>query len=697
MTALKSKNLTTERGTVMVKNKGIKKNAEQIANEPIEKRNINVFILGDLIIDHTVFVNPKEYAIPLNYPHPVSGETSFRVLKRLDTAGGAATTARTMNSLSDGCTYLWGLVGESPWGSFRSILDNSQALDGSSNRIEFRGAHDETNAPMTTVSRIVAAHNDNDSTRERHERKVRFLDIGKIHVPIERQREAIRYHLERVHKVKVHFDAIILNDLEFGALHNDVVKEVTDFAIKCELPVIIRARKNASKYFDVQARALVCTLPEWQSLVGSKNEVNYWADINKVEIAEEFVRCTLSTFSNLCHCVVLVGDNWIDKVIIIDRPVNPGDVFSLTIADGVPQTLKGKSQQVGASDVFTGAFTFGMCKNGSSPSSFDSAIREALKVVHSYQNTGWNRIPNKEDLKKDTTDEQINFKVVISRRFGTPYLPPDRTIDLGKAKTCIPDVYSVTNEFVQLLDQMQHAIKNDDKSFVLIASGGSGKTKIADQLLKIAQQNELYACNFKDLAIRWDWNNPSGLIKKISSVCKSLSSHKPFIVVDEVLKYKNGINKVKDQGVVLINEANDAGIRFLLIDADFAKLDWDEELKSQFGRRVVRCVLPSAWDRPYDIPYVFASSLLSCLGRRKVNISIEMSALISIIEWMLDGKRNFGDLNNVSSEIVANQKHADDVLVCWDKLPEKIKGQYRPRKDSNETKYTVKFDNNFQN
>jgi hypothetical protein len=137
-------------------------------------RRSNVFVIGDLAIDHSVFVSaPKQQRL-----EPFTGEEPFQVIRRLDTAGGAATTARTINMLPEGTTFLWGLIGNSPWGSFRTILENSQALDGGTRRIEFRGSRDETDAPMTTVSHLILTTQE-PNRRERYLRKARFVDLGK--------------------------------------------------------------------------------------------------------------------------------------------------------------------------------------------------------------------------------------------------------------------------------------------------------------------------------------------------------------------------------------------------------------------------------------------------------------------------------------------------------------------------------------
>ncbi len=649
------------------------------------KPNANVFVLGDLIIDHTVFVS----GTVTSYPLPVSGEMAYQVKRRMDSAGGAATTARAINMLSNGTTFLWGLIGRSPWGSFRYILENSQALDGAVHRIEFRGAHDETDAPMTTITRLVAVH-DAGSNRERCERKARFADYGNIHVPPQRQIEAIKYHLDRVQQTKAPLDAIILNDLDMGALRHKVVEEVIHFATQFHVPVIIRARRDASKYVEVQARALVCTLAEWKLLVNSKAELDYWTrNIRKAEVAADFARLTFRAFRKIDRCIILVGDDWIDSIILVERPSKASDPCRVFTAGGLPIEEKGKSQQVGASDVFTGALALGLCTKNEPLPTFQSVLAGAIRIVHVYQHRGWHLMPPAAELTYESQLVGNDCVEITSQPFGTPYLPTTTSIDMGRAKTCVPGFYSVTRETTDKLQQMLKDLKDEDKSLVLVAPGGNGKTEIAKHMLITAQHNGLGACYLDDLGVEWNWSNPEKTVNSISDACRNRSSNKPFIVVDEVLK-KEGAKHLSTKGVVLLDRAKEAGIRFLLIDADFAKLNFDK-LKSQFARRVVWYSLSPAWDRPNDIPYVFASGLRQGeIG--DVSCSIEESALLAIIEWMLQEKQNFGSLVTVAKEMLREDVQKNNgIIIRWEQLPPSVTGK-RLRPELADRLFTIQFD-----
>ena len=140
-----------------------------------------------------------------------------------------------------------------------------------------------------------------------------------------------------------------------------------------------------------------------------------------------------------------------------------------------------------------------------------------------------------------------------------------------------------------------------------------------------------------------------------------------------------------------LNEAQEMGVWFLLIDADFAKID-AETLKSQFARGVSWHQLPSAWDRPLDIPYVFASCLRSVVTQRDTQFSIEASALVAIIEWMLHEKKNYGNLATLAKEIVAKHRNTDAVRVVWNDLPETIKRKSEPYRVPNVADYIPRFE-----
>jgi len=97
---------------------------------------VNLFVFGDLVLDHLIPVT--DIPAPL---HAGEREQFGSGLPRKNYAGGAALTARLIASLSDGRTFLWGLSGDSRWGSFSHLLELSQQFDTVVSPIQYRASH----------------------------------------------------------------------------------------------------------------------------------------------------------------------------------------------------------------------------------------------------------------------------------------------------------------------------------------------------------------------------------------------------------------------------------------------------------------------------------------------------------------------------------------------------------------------------
>jgi bifunctional ADP-heptose synthase (sugar kinase/adenylyltransferase) len=111
---------------------------------------INVFVLGDLILDHAIFVGQKGDG---SYQR-VQDESAYSVHRRTNLAGGAANCARVLAAVSAGRTYLWGVGGRSPWGRFSEVLDQSHVYDAAPGRAVLRGIVDQ-HAKTNTITRLI--------------------------------------------------------------------------------------------------------------------------------------------------------------------------------------------------------------------------------------------------------------------------------------------------------------------------------------------------------------------------------------------------------------------------------------------------------------------------------------------------------------------------------------------------------------
>ncbi|MCA1613418.1 MAG: PfkB family carbohydrate kinase [Acidobacteria bacterium] len=228
----------------------------------MNKRSTNIFVIGDLVIDHTIFVRDATVT-----HKGIAGEPIYEVVRRVDTAGGAANNARVLAVLSPGKTFLWGLVGRSNWGSFRSILEKCHAIDEADANVEFRGVQDETQAQMNTITRLIMV-DDDPPDYDRPEHKARFDDYGHLHVADDK-RLAVIHYLERAHE-KHTIDGIIVNDLDMNGLTADIIQRIAKFANgqTPPVPLFIDPKRLGRKYNDIQGTAIMPNLTEWCQLVG---------------------------------------------------------------------------------------------------------------------------------------------------------------------------------------------------------------------------------------------------------------------------------------------------------------------------------------------------------------------------------------------------------------------------------------------
>ncbi|MCD2344518.1 hypothetical protein LRH25_29765 [Ideonella azotifigens] len=577
-----------------------------------------------------------------------------------------------MNVSPDTTVFLWGLVGKSPWGSFRSILEQSQDRDGATRRIHLRGIQDETDASMTTISRLVTIDRAENS-REYYKRHARFSDFGHVHVPVDRQVAELVDTINNIHE-KSPLDSMVLNDVDFGCLHVQIVDAINIFCENRSIPLFMRIRNDAAKYRFSTSRAIVCTLSEWCKLVGSKEDASFWSqNIGQAEVGADFIHNCLASFRSADAIAVLVGDDWIDSILLVEHDKNENN-FRLMQLPGLPAADKSKSQQVGVSDVFLGAVAAALPREKPSNGSLVGAICHAMNVVATYQISRWHHI---HPLRQNTDTYRRDIRSLASVAGAARYLPVSADISLQDAKTDIPDVVSVSDVTKRALSKMVSDVRDDLKSIVLAATGGSGKSLIASRLSAVAREGGWKTFSVEEIDIKWDLSKPNEVIEKICATCRQEDDEKIFIIVDEVLKLKGG-STVASNGVVLLNRAAEKRVRFFFIDADFLKINFDN-LRSQFARRVEWHSLPSAWQRPEDIPYVAASFLCSQLGASASRATIEVDFLLEVMEWIMKERLTFGDLLELLKKILRKRKASADFSLQWIDLPMTIRGKSRPQ------------------
>ncbi len=357
--------------------------------------NRNIFVAGDLVIDHDRFLTDHP-----RLPHQVRrGEHSDEAVRRLDTAGGAANTARILAVLNEGPTYLWGVVGDSPWGSFREILERSQALDGAKRFVEFRAVRDERDETMNTVNREIVARGDPPSYDDLW-CKGRILDGPRLWIP-ESKRLTLLEELRAVQRQRP-LDAIILNDLDLGALTPTLVAGIAKFASSQDPPVklFVDPKWNRAKYEDIDGVAILPNLAEWCSLVGERVEEEMeWRNriLNPAGLQTMARRSVEALGTFACH-VVKCEDK--GTILVTTRRMEHGGRSTRCAYRIKPrETLRRNPlDQVGCGDVMTGVFALLFPGTDDDIDGVLLSLRKASSAVGCYREMDWRRMPARDDV-----------------------------------------------------------------------------------------------------------------------------------------------------------------------------------------------------------------------------------------------------------------------------------------------------------
>jgi hypothetical protein len=680
----------------------------------------NVFVAGDLAIDHTVFVYPQTKRETLQH---APSESSHMVRRRLDTAGGAATAARTVAQLTGGTTFLWGLLGYSPWGTFRSILDRSQALDDADAEIELRGAADETSAPMSTVTRLVELEENSGqdenyvsrSTRGSYKRISRFTDFGGVHVP-EFKRSALQYHLKSVKdklKQTSKLHAVLIDDLNFGAFRERLAKNISRFCDLNEIDLIIRARANSEKFRDVKARCLVMALDEWISEYESAKAVivkkKLAATTPNPEACKELARKCVYRFPNIDSFVIAVGESWINHYILIERASNGGAQVEIYQVPGHIQTQGKRSEQVGVSDVFAGALTAAISEIKVTES-IKEAVQYAANVANVYQESSWHRIPTAsyidnyikgiEDNRrlKGAKDQFRHAEMIDQFHCGSSLMPKSGQIHLQEAKTVIGGIYSLDAHTREALQKLTSDLRGgwalkpeggDAYHLILAAPGGSGKSLIANKLKEMAKEDGKIVFDCDEQKLIWDWRKPLKMLEVIKEFRKN--SGRPqsevLVVVDEAIKSVEGSYKknLGDKATDLLNKASPERIRFLFIDTKFLEVT-EKNYGEELGRRTTRHEIHGLPQRPADIILVAAQFIRNAIVSDRTlkvgAVNFDVSAAEAIVEHSLGKSLNFGTLK-LACERLANGAilSGDAISITWDQIANTIGLRVKPCED----------------
>jgi sugar/nucleoside kinase (ribokinase family) len=600
-------------------------------------RKKNIFVIGDLVIDHTLFVS-----VDFERPHQkVPGEDIYEVLNRQDDAGGAANTARILSIINEGKTFLWGIIGASPWGDFRSILMNSDKHNEPLNPIEFRSVRDETDAQMNTISRMILLDHSAKPPQLLH--KVRFDDYGHAHVT-EVKRKSVLHYLRRAYE-KYGVDAIIINDLDYGCLNVDIIKEITKFAKEKVIPIFVDPKLQKNKYEEIEVTAIMPNLIEWCHLVEEKGKSEKWRQrLSNPAHLRRMAELSISKLGNFKYHIIKCDK---DGAVIIAPHPDPGKEHYYAVYQIPPAEIKkqGLPHQLGCGDVMTGMFVLEFSTEEMTTKNALRAFLRANVVVGCYREMPWHRMPTLaaviEALEKVEVLELP--KPLAELTMGRLFLPKQKQNDLFKYETSIPSLYSIDPSYLTsvqaLLDEISSGWGPGHlKSIILVASSGSGKSKIAKWLEKnLSNQSSIKAIilsnGLSNIFGKKDITSQlNELLDKELQSCKQM-----LIIADEILKGED-MSILEEFGINLLNLAHQKNVRFLFIDADFKLKAKRDKLGSQFITRCRSFHLSSLSERPKDIPYIAIARIKEFAnknGHEIVRIKIDEKTLLAIINLTL--------------------------------------------------------------
>jgi hypothetical protein len=640
----------------------------------------NIFVIGDLIIDHTVFVQE------LPGPHKqVAGEPLYQVIRRSDAAGGAANTARILSVFNAGKTFLWGVTGESHWGTFRSILERSQSIDGAKHNIEFRGVQDETRARMNTVTRLVQVV-DADNGADKLVRKVRFDDYGHVHVSDDKMQTVLHY-LKRAHE-KFGLDAIVVNDFDMNTLTGELVTQIAHFANSQSprIPLFIDPKHTWKKYTEIEGTAIFPNLSEWCALVG-QNEPNardVWRNnLDKPEKLVEMAELSFHYLGNFRYHVIKCDR--LGAVVLAPHPdEKKKDRYAVYRIPAHKENSE-TPMQLANGDVLTGIIALEYSDTKRKTKDFINAYLKANAVVAGYRDMPWQRMPSKKDVLP-ALKKLVTPKLLAEPSKGMLFLPKNPITRLGDFQTEIPGLFSADtifqNSITELLKSLQEDWKSRLESLILGAPAGSGKSTIMSALKKKLENVDVLDWTDKQ-DIRWD--DPNSFFDEFIKL--NPKAGRRLVLIDEALKAPMG-KKLSDYGVRFLNSAHTYNFRFLFIDAGFMPED-KLPVNSEFTSRCQSYYLPSLAERPIDIPLIAAGVIFS-EGPSSLNvITFEGKFLLALTnttlskpnprvlcQWAKDAYKNAIKDWNEKGPLMLKYSHLPKVVQSSDKSTSVVNKNY---------------------
>ncbi|HVF55570.1 MAG TPA: hypothetical protein VM934_05440 [Pyrinomonadaceae bacterium] len=617
----------------------------------MNRTSVNLFVIGDLVIDHTIFIqNPS-------VPHKeIQGESIFEVVRRHDTAGGAANTARMLAVLNQGKTSLWGVMGASNWGDFRTILAKCHAMDGAHSNIELRGVRDETHAQMNTITRLIMVDGMPPNYDNKRTHKVRFDDYGHIHVS-ESKRQTVLYYLERAHQ-KDGIDGIIINDLDMNCLTPELIKEIAKFAKSqaSPIPLFIDPKRDRKKYAGIEGTAIFPHLSEWCYLVGETDggAEQKWRrriEHERKEGLAEMAQLSFKYLGNFIYHVIKCDE--LGAIVLAPHPEEK-DKYAVYRIKPHPTERKEPAPQMGCGDVMIAVFAMEFSRSNHETEAAMSAFMKANAAVACYRDMGWNRMPSRESVEKAQKNLTCPSPVIEPSK-GMLFLPKKTSVDLSQHETLVAGLFSLDSTFhdriKELLDNVNSGWKEKLKSIILGAPSGSGKSTIMAELMgKLGERYKISVIEYKNPKSDIDWEHLDEFFARLFEQ-NCANTGKLLLILDEALKEPTA-TYLKNYGVKMLNAAHDHNTRVLFIDAKFEP-GGDLSLSSEFTSRCISFYLSGLAERPIDIPYIVAERVFAQGKNEAFNsLRVEGQFLLAITNAILS-KPNPRILCNLVDEAYA--------------------------------------------
>ena len=588
-------------------------------------RSINVFVLGDVVLDNLLRVEPRSGI------HDPSDGPVYTSLPVITTAGGAANCARAFAALNGGRTVLWGLTGCSEFAPFSRVLRDSNIVDGGRRPPILLASHNES-SPMNSITRVVCVDGHGSFTPI-----LRRDELSYVHVTRSQEADALGHLQAEADEHGVH--AIIVNDLDMHALSENLISDVAEFASINHIPLFIDPKRNWKKYRAVKATCFLPNLNEWCHIVeDSESEAVWRAGLSSDERLQRMaVRCLRylpHAKSYVIKCdrdgavLVLPGEGRVRRVLhILPHP---------TTRPNLPRKL-------GSGDILVSVLAMEYALRGGEPEDqrLQGAFETASAVVACYRTLDWHRMVNRRDLEQfQNTKSPILMTTQVSE--GVLHLPENKTINLAEVSICGSRMVSWDPAYKAEIKRLADTLRsgwdwNNLRSAILTGRGGTGKSVAVPMLTKVLREIGVFVVELKPR--ERGWLSVMDACRDIEMVWKAQSEPGSglLVVMDEAFSKTADLLRGEAGKLLLQHWSPEQGMmtRFLFIDADYDR-HREELSESQFVSRCDVFRLPSVAERPWDIPYIFASACYDALtGQGVALFAVTEAVLLAVTNWVL--------------------------------------------------------------